>query len=247
VLVTPSLARAQAAPQGFGQQGQLILSADRLFTLFGYSRVSQDDVAPPPNTQSTTTDTSSWFSFFWGSTAPAESFFTVPRVGLDYTIVPRVTLGGDLVAFFTVGGSRTTDTTVNGMTVSSSTDSPSTTIFGVAPRGGYIIPLNDILSLWLRGGFSFYTSSTKSTSNIGPLTGTTTEGVNQFALDLEPQLVINPIPHFGFTAGLTGDIPLVGHRSIDVSQGNASSSASAGSSILFIGANVGILGWFGPG
>jgi hypothetical protein len=250
ILLTSPLASAQAAAGGaFGEKGELVVSADRLFELFAWTRFSQDAFAPGAgNTKDVTVNTQTSMGFLWGGTYPAiESFYTVPRVGIDYTIVDHVTVGGEIIAFFTLGGnqSREVDHT-NGSNTTTNTDQPSTTVFGVAPRGGYVLALNDVFSVWLRGGFSFYTANQKSTFTdpTGAKT-TTTNGAQQFAIDLDPQFVITPIHHFGFTVGLTGDIPIGGGHSQEVNHPNGTTdNVSAPSSFAFIGVTAGMLGWF---
>ena len=257
VLWTASLAHAQAHGN-FGQQGQFILSADRLFSLFAYTHISQDAFTPPAGaTKQTINYNDSAIGLLWGSSGgltgnlvPVNTFYTVPRVGFDYVLIPNVTVGGEIVLFFTVGGSNGADTTLNnGSNMSTSTDNPGALIFGFAPRGGYILPLSDLFSLWLRGGVSYYIANQKTTTTLGNNTQqTTTITTNQFALDLDPQFVITPVPHLGFTAGLTGDIPLAGGHSQDTNTNTngttRSQSASAWSSVLFIGVTVGMLGYF---
>ncbi len=250
VLLTAPLASAQAAAGGaFCQQGQFIVSADRLFPLFEYTRVSQDAFAPGAGVnKDVTTTTQTSLGFLWGGTLPAvETFYTVPRVGFDYTIVDHVTVGGEIIAFFTLGGSasREVDRT-NNTSTTTNTDQPAWTVFGIAPRGGYVLGLTDVFSVWLRGGFSFYTANQKSTFTdpTGAKT-TTTVNVQQFAIDLDPQLVITPIHHFGFTVGLTGDIPIGGGHSQEVVAPNGNSvNQSAPSSLAYIGVTAGMLGWF---
>src|SRR5215472_9728835 len=109
VLLTAPLASAQAAAGGaFGQQGQFIVGADRLFELFAFSRVSQDEFNPgATTTKITDTGTQTSIGLLWGgSSAPLlqaaehmQSFYTVPRLGFDYTIVNNVTVGAELIAW----------------------------------------------------------------------------------------------------------------------------------------------------
>jgi hypothetical protein len=257
VLLMTSVAQAQTTRGGdFGKQGEFIISADRLVPFFNFTHISVDGPTGGTVTKNTTTYTQTGFSLLWGSTSNGgvdPGFYTVPRVGFDYVIVPNVTIGGDLVVFATLGGSKTTDTTTSaGGTVTNSSvsvDNPSTTIFGIAPRGGYILGLNDLFSLWLRGGFSYYTSSTKATATSpGGTTTTTTDNAHQLGLDLEPQFVFTPVQHIGFTAGLNVDIPLTGGVSTDTTTttpgATASSSTSFSASILNIGVSLGMLGHF---
>ena len=244
VILTAPRAGAQAHST-FGERGEIILSADRLFPLFAYSHTSQDDLLPVGSPKETSTNNEASISLLWGSTQPVgENFYTVPRVGFDYVLFPHVTVGGDLIVFFTLGGSSSASTTNAGVTTTNSNGNPSSLVFGLAPRGGYILPLSDLFSLWLRGGFSYYVGSTKTTTGAGAGQTTNSGSVNQFGLDLDPQIVFTPIPHLGVTAGLTADIPLTGGHSSDTDQGGVSTSQSAWSSIFFFGITTGLIGYF---
>jgi hypothetical protein len=258
-MLIGSVAHAQSKAT-FGDKGEFIFSADRLAPVLGYSRISQDEPGPLAAgiTKVSNSESSSSLGFFWGGSpgyvtavggtgATLPNVYTVPRLGFDYTVVPNVTVGGDMVLFFTLGGNQSQETENNGGgKVTTSVSEPKSTIFGLAPRGGYVMHFTDLFSLWLRGGFSFYTATVQQTvsSNTGVQT-TSRVNIDQLALDLDPQVVITPIPHFGFTAGLTADLPLTGGHSVTVSTAGASPpSSSASSSLLFIGMTGGLIGWF---
>lgn len=255
VMLAAAGAHAQARGGSFGDQGEFIFSADRLFPLFGYSRGSANSLAPLTVGESKVVDSADQTSlgFFWGSTpafagtiSPVPNVYTVPRLGFDYTIIPNVTIGGDVILAFTLGGSGSEETYLtNGNTSTTTTPQPKSTIFGIAPRGGYVLHMTDLVSLWLRGGLSFYTATTKTSTTNANVTTTNSFNFDQLSLDLDPQLVITPIPHFGFTAGVTGDIPLTGGISNTVStSGTGSTSVSSHASLLFIGITGGLIGWF---
>jgi hypothetical protein len=245
-LLTASLAKADAKG-AFGQQGEFIVSADRLVPVFSFVSVSQTVPGQPAAGLSkvVTTNSQTAFSLLLGGTpgAPPEAtFFTFPRLGLDYVVVPRITIGGDLLFYTTLGGNSTTETDfTNGSSATVTVSAPSTLVFGVAPRGGYILPFSDLFSLWLRGGFSFYVASTKTQNGNGVATSNNT---NQFALDLDPQIVLTPLSHIGITAGLTADVPIAGGHSVTIETPNVTNTNSAGSSIFYFGAELGLLGWF---
>ncbi len=248
VLLISSLAHAQARAT-FGERGQIIISADRLSPLFSFTHTSQDELFPMAvDSRQVDVYNQSAISLLWGSSgsgdanAPVQnSFFTVPRVGFDYVLFPNVTIGGDLVVFFTLGGNSSTDTTPNGgATTSNSVGNPSSLVLGLAPRGGYILRLTDLVSLWLRGGFSYYVANAKTTVGADTVTTST----NQFALDLDPQFVVTPIPHLGVTLGLTADIPIAGGHSSETDTNGMSVTNSASSSILFFGLTAGLIGYF---
>lgn len=251
VLTTAPLAMAQKAE--FGQQGEFIISADRLLPFFGFSSVSFNNGTNNNQTKNSTTVTQTSLSFFYGGTPSpsllvnggndigANLFYTVPRLGFDYVIVPNVTLGGDIVLYFTLGGSTSTEIDTNNGKIVNTNGNPSTTLFGLAPRGGYILPLNDMFSLWLRGGFSYYTATVKATANGG---ATSSGSEHQPSIDLDPQIVFTPIPHLGFTAGLTADIPFAGGFSTTTPNGNGTTTVSNSASAFYFGLTLGMLGHF---
>jgi hypothetical protein len=233
-----------------GERGQFIVSADRLVPLFSWSRVAQDNfpgAVPAGASNAFSTQTQTSFSLFWGSgftpQQPGDLFFAVPRVGFDYVVIPRLTIGTDLAFFFTVGSSTSTETDLqNGGTVNTSGGNGNTYVFGVAPRVGYLFRINDVLTFWPRGGLSFYSATTVSApDNAG---GNRHDNVNQLALDLEPQLVITPVSHFGFTVAIDGDIPLYGrHAQTNFAGNGTSTSVGANSSVAFFGVTLGMLGY----
>jgi hypothetical protein len=242
----------------FGDKGEYIVSADRFLPVLGYSRISQDEPGPLASgvTKVSNSESSSSLGFFWGGTpgytttvggteATLPNPYTVPRLGVDYTVLPNVTVGGDLMLFFTLGGNQSQETDNNGGGKSTtSVSEPKSTLFGMAPRGGYILHLTDLFSLWLRGGFSFYTETVQQTVSNNSVQTTNRVNSDQLALDLDPQLVITPVAHFGFTAGLTADLPLTGGHSLTTNTPTTSNSASASSSLLFVGLTCGLVGWF---
>jgi hypothetical protein len=254
-----SMASAQAPAGEFGQRGQFIVSADRLVPLFSYTHFSQDQFAPGAgNSKQVAFENQTSISLLWGSAAgpsvgvgsdaaAIQTFFTVPRVGVDYVLAHHVTIGGELAIYFTLGGDTGADSTQanGGAVVTNSNGNPSVLVLGLAPRGGYILTLTDMFSLWLRGGFSYFVASSKNTIGNGAGAVTTTTTTNQFALDLDPQLVITPFSHVGFTAGITTDLPLTGGHSQDTTPANgATVSVSASSSVLYFGITAGMLAYF---
>jgi hypothetical protein len=250
VALTSSAASAEPHTY-FGQHGEFIISADRLLPLFSFTHIQQDAFAPGPgNSKAVNVYNQSAISLLWGSaggTGEAQSidtFFTVPRVGLDYVIAPHWTIGGDVAIYFTLGGNTSTDTTSNtGVTTTTSTGNPSVLVFGVEPRGGYVWPLTDLFSLWLRFGVSYFVASSKNTGP-GNNPQTVTQTTNQFALDLDPQFVFTPFTHLAFNAGLTADIPVAGGHSQDTTVNGVTTSASAWSGVAYFGVTAGILVYF---
>jgi hypothetical protein len=249
------MARAQAATQAFGDKGEFIIGADRLMPLLSYSHFSRS--VPPPGgaTDASYSGDNTTLGLFFGSTLdlnnhgdaqtdfPGNSFFSVPRVGLDYVIAPNITIGGDFIVFFTLGGGRSTqEDFANGTSMTSQQENRSLTAFGVAPRGGYIMKLSDLFSVWLRGGLSFYTGTMKTGT---PQAGTTqSDTQQQLAIDLEPQFVFTPVPHIGFTAALNIDLApsFLGSYSHEDLQLNRTTTGS--SDVVYVGATLGMIAYF---
>jgi hypothetical protein len=262
VLTAAPAALAQAAAKSdFGEQGQFIIGADRLLPFVGYSHYSYDLPTGAGITKNNLSYDQSSLSFFYGATPGvpgglggngvalanygANLAYAIPRVGLDYVLLPNVTIGGDIVLYFTLGGSASTEQdTSGGQTNTTSQGSPGTTLFGIAPRGGYILPLNDMFSLWLRGGFSYYTWTSKQTVSNGGNGITYTSSQNQPAIDLEPQIVFHIIPHVAFTGALTLDIPFAGGWSTSQQENGNTTTSSNSASILYFGLNLGMLAYF---
>jgi hypothetical protein len=256
ILLGASSASAQQPPPragDFGAPGQFIIEGNRLFQLFAFDDVSQQtpdgvggEVSKITNTTQSTTvallygaNGNSTYSF--GRTS-GDPFYTVPRVGFDYVLLPNVTIGTDLVVVFSLGGHTSTETDyTNGMSQTTTTSNNSFTGFGIAPRGGYILPLTEQWSLWLRGGFSYYIASVNTPTNTAA--NITTSGsvtVNQFGLDLEPQIVFTPFPHVSFTAGITADIPIAGGISYKTTTNDTTTTTSDNSSIFYLGLDLGM-------
>jgi len=258
VLTMAPLAMAQRAAD-FGQQGEFILSADRLVPFFGFTSNSFDNPTNAGESKNTTTVTQTSLSFFYGGTPGFSGlfnggggdigtnlFYTVPRLGFDYVVAPHITVGGDVVLYFTLGGSTTNEVDqTNGTSNKTSSGNPGVTVFGLTPRVGYVLPLTDMFSFWPRAGFSYYTATAKqTTTDAGGNSTTVTASEHQPSIDLDPQIVFTPIPHLGFTAGLTLDIPIAGGVSTSTEGGGQTNTTTNSASVLYLGLTVGMLGYF---
>ena len=257
-LLVATLAQAQDKPGTFGEEGQFIFGADRLFGLFAYTSNAYTNTNVNPNQSVTVNGTS--MAFFWGTNAVQgatnnplgnvgsgnPNFYTPPRLGFDYTVIPHLTIGGEVIAFFTLGGSTTTAAGNQ----SQSVGTPSGNTFGIAPRVGYIIGMNETISFWLRGGFSYYNANTSVSDNActGGTSGNDTTNFWDFGLDLDPQVVISPVSHFAFMAGPALDWGFVGNASSttpktpNCNQGTTTNTYNYAAVNFSI--NGGLLGWW---
>ena len=246
VLLTGGTALAQtnaSTGTSFGEQGEFILGVDRLVPLLAYQSDKTSSTAN--GTTSSTSDSRSSIDFlqnpfgvYSGGVGP--NLYDMPRIALDYVILPNLTIGGNVILGFSLGGTHETQTSMGSMTTTKDTSEPSYTLFGIAPRVGYIF------AFWPRAGFSFY--SFKSTTPKLDMNGNTTETdsttYTQLALDVEGMFVWTPLPHFGVTGGPILDIPVTGSANSDATIQAMTTSSSASFSSWHLGAGVGMITYF---
>jgi hypothetical protein len=136
-LETPGSPAAEAAappsssgPTAFGDGGQFVLSAERLF---GYNW-DHESVGPQTITSSTYT--------LLGNPAGAGNYpYDWPRLGFDYFVTKSISAGA-AVAF-----------------ARSTVGSNSTNVFQVAPRIGYGMMIGPWLGVWPRAGVTYVNST----------------------------------------------------------------------------------------
>jgi hypothetical protein len=247
-VLTAGSAAAQARGE-LGEKGQFIFSADRLVPILGYT-----------NNSAAASASGGAISLFygnnsWGGTGAGAggvaawgnpTFYTVPRLGFDYTVIQNLTVGGNFVVAFPTGGnvsSCTGNTCVQN-------DTPGGNVWGLAPRVGYVIAIPDMMAIWLRGGLSYYHSnaSVAGAVPLGCPSANTTDTSGVFGLDLEPQFVIAPITHFAFEVGPTLDWGFAGNTTNETPTLGApcgtTTKTSYGYTSLYLGVTGGLFGWF---
>ncbi len=249
IFVSTSDARAAGHANGFGEKGQLILSADRLVPLFGYTHASISQTQN--NVTATTSQNASGISLLFGRDLSEAQFVnlpinvhSIPRVAFDVTVINRLTLGAGIAFAFGLGGSIKTES-INGATVTSrKSDAPTGTAIGLVPRIGYILPLGEHFAFWPRAGFGFYSVSFKAdtTANNGVIS-TTKASDTAFSLDLDPQFAIIPTEHFFITVGPIVNIPIAGSRSTSTTVGATTTEVENDTSIFHLGLTAGLGGW----
>ncbi len=245
-LLVASPASAQQAGKAFGDQGEFIFGADRLFGLFAFT---QNEFSSGGNN---ITVTGTDMAFFGGLNSAAvgsnaagaafvagnPTFYNIPRLGFDYTIIPNLTLGGEVIAFFTLGGS----TSFN----NASQNNAGGNVFGIAPRVGYIFNLSDVFAIWPRGGVSYYDAN-YSLQNPQFNRCNDTANANVFGIDLDPVLTISPAQHFAFMVGPSLDWGFTGGASTTVPGSTDCSQTQTRSynyTAINFDINAGLLGWF---
>jgi hypothetical protein len=239
LLVASPASAQQAGGKAFGDQGEFIFGADRLFSLFAFTQAQ----ITPNNTNFTTTVTGTSMAFFGGLNANSlgagnPTFYNIPRLGFDYTIINGLTLGGEAIAWFTLGGSNST-------TGGPSNPNPGGNLFGIAPRVGYIFNLSDVFAIWPRGGVSYYDANVSTPSQGGRCNDT--KNADVFGIDIDPVLTISPAQHFAFMAGPTLDWGFLGGYSTSEANNptcNPTTNTSNSYNALNFAINAGLLGWF---
>jgi hypothetical protein len=141
--------------------------------------------------------------------------------------------------WFTPGQNVATNN--NGTTVTN--PAPTGNEFGIAPRVGYIFGVNDMLSIWLRGGFSYYLANFSSNGSLNNGCSSTAS-LDSFGIDLDPQLVISPVNHFAFTAGPALDWGFLGGWGTTANSCGNTPTVSGNYTAVNFSINGGMIGWF---
>jgi hypothetical protein len=246
LIAVSSVALAEN-PKGFGDKSQLIISADRLVPLFSFAHASV--TTNERGIDATQSSSGSGISLLFGRDAASTSLLTnphsIPRVGIDFTVIQNLTVGGSIAFGFGLGGSEDRERVQGATVVTTSSDAPTGTAIGFAPRVGYVLGLNDWLAFWPRLGFAFYSlsSKTEDIENNNVVTSRSTT-YTQLSLDVDPTLVFVPFEHFFFNVGPLLAIPFGGNLSTEVSRPGSSVTTDNDASVLHLGISAGLGGYF---
>lgn len=247
VKLCAALAALTLAPEALAQTANpLRLSVERAFGV-GYSSFTSSSSSTVGGTtvtrESTTTGVGlSLFGQGFNSLSPASALGAlVPihqptRLALDYELGSHLTLGAS--AFFSYGSATDADG-----------DGASAFGFGIAPRIGYSLAFSDRVSLWPRVGVTFaYSSSSPIRASSTPATSSSTTSYTSLTLNLEPTFVYLLATHFGLTAGVVVDVPLVGTATTTstVTTGGTTTETTRDSTVtqLYFGLQFGVMGRF---
>jgi hypothetical protein len=188
----PALAEvgAVSAPPWTARDARLIVGAERLFGLHAY-RVTHS----PEDGSADYEFSGTMLSALQGQSAINDKDDTVnpyaiPRVGADAALGNGFTLGGNLGFAITSGTEKSGD---------SERRLVDTSTFALGARLGYLLAPTETIAIWLRGGPEYFSSSRDDSD-----AGKEVESFG-FALSLDPQLVLTPVPHAAILVG-----PLIG-------------------------------------
>lgn len=246
-LAATESARAEstdAQPARFGERGQLVVTADRLVPIVGYT--TQSITAIDGDTTTKVTDSGASLAFLVGREPSLGVVHTVPRVAFDFTFLRRLTIGTSFALAFGIDGTHTEERTprVGPRTVREGSN-PGATLLGFGPRVGYVLLLRKDLAFWPRAGLAFYSvkAQREQTSNLG-VSSTATETDTTFSLDLNPQLVWTPLPHVLVHVGPLANVPLTGSHETSFAQGAEQKDRSDDLTIVHFGISAGLGVWF---
>jgi hypothetical protein len=231
---TPAFAARPST--AFGGDGQMILSAERLFGVT-FSKVREED-GDGSGTQTTSRTN---VALFWPPLSLLTSPYEIPRLAFDVVAASGLTLGGS-VGF--ISGTGTTKSEPANGAIGSERDDPTITVLAIAPRLGFALPLSARFAFWPRAGVTYYSFKSESTG-AGVNRTTTKTTSNGLGLDLEPIFVFSPVSNFGITIGPIVDFPLSGSRSTERTPlGQQPAPADDKLKFTNYGGTVGLLGYF---
>jgi hypothetical protein len=235
LVSSSAVSGSQALAAGSLSGGQIVLSADRLFGL-SFSSMSTEDQAGGKQTQSRTN-----IALLWPPVTALgyASPYQIPRASLDFIVPGGVSVGGSL-GFITGSGTNKTEAANGGASVER--DAPSSTILTFAPRVGYALGLAPSIVFWPRGGITYYSIKSDSTTTLGANSIETKTTLSGLGLNLEANVVLFLADHFGIVGGPMLDIPLSGTASTETSPQVGAAQPDTKVKFSNYGLSIGLLG-----
>lgn len=206
-----------------------VLSFERMTTLLSWKQSVQVPSNFGGSSNGSTTEISTSgadISLLWGGGERTPS--SLPRIAFDGVFSNGFTLGGSLGVLSSSGTSKDS-------TGESPLSDHSGYLFGF--RAGVLLPASETIGIWLRGGFTHFssTSSAGSSSTTSPK-----ESVTAWDFTLDPQVVIVAAPRVGITFGPLFDIPVAGtdrvengSQVLEADYKNSAYGVTAGASAIF--------------
>jgi opacity protein-like surface antigen len=235
-------APAFAQTARFADQGRLVIGVERLAGFYVTSGSTDLEGTIGTNLQAPyrhESDDSSTRLTLLGSGLRGEPA-AFPRLGADYFIIEHVSVGGSLSY-----ASRSDDSDIQtqaGPLAGTSSQKQSDSILSFSVRGGYGLMFSDLLGVWGRGGVTYTSVSTESDTTNGGNSSSVDLDASLFALSLDAELVLSPMPHVAFTVGPQLDVPLSG--SAEVRNTDLTTNIDGDVSILTFGVSAGLAVWF---
>jgi hypothetical protein len=157
----------------------------------------------------------------------------LPRLGFDARVTEAVSAGLSF-SYAAHSAERSADATKQSL--------PSSESVLLGPRLGWWKPLSDHVALWLRGGPTWaLRASSEPTSEPGERLIFTER---QWALSLEPQLLIMPVAHVAVSFGAAFDIGVTGENHSTYRGGAVRNDVSLPTTTSTYGLTAGLLALF---
>ncbi len=170
-------------------------------------------------------------SIVGSSNQEAFSPLVLPRLALDRRWANGFSFGA-VLSYAARSGERSGD--------GKSVTLPSTESALVGARIGWLGSLSRGVSLWLRGGPTWARrASSGPSSDAGDLTAVD----QQWAISLEPQIVVMPLRHFGLSLGAAVDLG-IGEEKVTKGSGSDRGDSRADKTISTYGITAGLLALF---
>jgi hypothetical protein len=167
------------------------------------------------------------------SSQDAVTPLVLPRLSLDGRWANGVSLG------FVVSYAARSATT---STKAGEEDLPSSESALFGPRVGWLKPVSNNVAFWLRGGPTWTRrASSERTTTPGELV---TSVETQWAISLEPQVVVMPLRHLGLSLGAAFDIGFAGESKVTASGGPHPGVVRSDTTLSAYGVTVGLLALF---
>lgn len=170
-------------------------------------------------------------SFIGSASQEAFSPLVLPRLALDRRWANGLSFG--LVASYAAHSAERSSDAKNATLPSSES-----ALFGA--RIGWLSPLSRDVSLWLRGGPTW---ARRASSGLGSEPGNLTIVDQQWALSLEPQLVVMPLRHFGLSLGGAVDVGF-GDEKLTTRSGSEPGVSRTDKTVATYGITAGLLALF---
>jgi opacity protein-like surface antigen len=220
-----------AAEEPLGTQGQLALSAERIF---GLTMTTEKESSEEAGVSSESKSSSTRFTLLGIGNGGSPA--AVPRLAIDYFVAEGIGIGGSIMY---VTQSSEVESTSGPTTIKR--DGPTQSGFILAPRVGYATMFNDEFGIWPRAGIAYYSLSS-STEGTGATPTNTELDASGLVLDLECMFAYSPVSHFAIIGGPVVDLPLSGSSERKTTTGPSTISTSEDDTFTSFGLMFGVSG-----
>lgn len=239
------LCAASASAQELGEQGAVAVGADRIAGVYFTKLHTEASQTSGGVTAKAEIDDSITQIALLGHDPDAPQ--SVPRLSLDGFVTDGLSIGGSLV-YLRQTGEQEAEYSSGGQSTSQDQDRPTESLFLIAPRIGYALPIGDGAFFWPRAGIVYGRLSQEDEEEDGA-TGdeyTETTTITFTDITLEANVVLSPVEHFGVLLGGFYDVPLGGDVKVeyDPSSFGPDNEPDTEVKLSGYGLQVGLLGWF---